>query len=172
MSGSALRALADDLLAAIDDGRWDDADADLETLAQEAAACILQERADDLAAIARQAARCHTALALRDGPGPEAMHRQGQLRAIAVMVDAARRSRRPGGVEALTGAGTPGAAVLDALADGPKSGQELVDATGLPPATVARVLPDLRAGGLVRSWHAGRLVMNDRTGGAQPVGYS
>ncbi len=162
-SDAAIRALAEGLLDAIDGGRWSDADADLETLAEEALGCIVQERADGLATIARETARCHTALALRDGLGPEAMHRLGQLRAIGVLVNAGRRSRRPRPVEALTRAGTPTAAVLSALDKGPKSGQDLVETTGLSPETVARALPDLRASGLVRSWPAGRLVMNERT---------
>lgn len=163
MSGEGYRALAGDVRDAVEAGRWDEADADLETLAEEAALCIVQGRAADLAALARQVARCHTALALREDRSPEAMHRLGQLRAIAAMVAAGRAIRPARTEEALTHTGTPTAAVLRALKDGPKSGPSLVEATGLSHDAVARALPELRAAGLVRSWPAGRLVMNERS---------
>ncbi|MGR0184888.1 hypothetical protein [Azospirillum aestuarii] len=166
MSGEAYRALADGIRDAVEAGRWDEADADLDTLAEETALCLVQDRAADLAALAREVARCHTALALREDRGPEAMHRLGQLRAVAAMVAAGRASRPARGEAALAQAGTPTAAVLRALGDGAKSGPALVEASGLSHDAVARALPELRAAGLVRSWPAGRLVMNERTGAA------
>ncbi|GAA4255352.1 hypothetical protein GBZ26_03570 [Azospirillum formosense] len=166
MSEEAYRALADDIRDAVAAGRWDEADADLDTLAEEAALCLVQDRATDLAALAREVARCHTALALREDRSPEAMHRLGQLRAIAALVAAGRANRPARREDALTRDGTPTAAVLRALEDGAKSGPALVEATGLSHDAVARALPELRAAGLVRSWPAGRLVMNERTGEA------
>ncbi|MGY0714155.1 hypothetical protein [Azospirillum argentinense] len=164
MSGEAYRGLADDVRDAVAAGRWDEADADLDTLAEEAALCLVQDRTAELAALAREVARCHTALALREDRRPEAMHRLGQLRAIAALVAAGRANRPARSEAALVRAGTPTAAVLRALADGAKSGPALVEATGLSHDAVARALPELRAAGLVRSWPAGRLVMNERTG--------
>ncbi|CAO3430722.1 hypothetical protein [Azospirillum argentinense] len=166
MSGEAHRALADDIRNAVEAGRWDEADADLDTLAEEAALCLVQDRTADLATLAREVARCHTALALREDRSPEAMHRLGQLRAIAALLAAGRANRPARSEAALARAGTPTAAVLRALADGAKSGPALVEATGLSHDAVARALPELRAAGLVRSWPAGRLVMNERTGDA------
>ncbi|KAA0683777.1 hypothetical protein [Azospirillum brasilense] len=166
MSGEAYRELADGIRDAVEAGRWDEADADLDTLAEEVALCLVQDRAANLAALAREVARCHTALALREDRGAEAMHRLGQLRAIAAMVAAGRANRPARSEAALAQAGTPTAAVLHALRSGAKSGPALVEATGLSHDTVARALPELRAAGLVRSWPAGRLVMNERTGAA------
>ncbi|QCO03460.1 hypothetical protein [Azospirillum argentinense] len=166
MSGEAYRALADEIGTAVEAARWTEADADLDTLAEEAALCLVQDRAADLAALAREVARCHTALALREDRSPEAMHRLGQLHAIAALVAAGRANRPARSETALAQAGTPTAAVLRALADGAKSGPALVEATGLSHDAVARALPELRAAGLVRSWPAGRLVMNERTGAA------
>ncbi|MGY0792982.1 hypothetical protein ACW7BJ_26750 [Azospirillum argentinense] len=166
MSGEAHRGLADDVRDAVAAGRWDEADADLDTLAEEAALCLVQDRTAELAALAREVARCHTALALREDRSPEAMHRLGQLRAIAALLAAGRANRPARSEAALARAGTPTAAVLRALADGAKSGPALVEATGLSHDAVARALPELRAAGLVRSWPAGRLVMNERTGDA------
>lgn len=164
MSGIApsIRALTDDLLDRIDRGRWDEADADLETLAHEALAGIVQDRADDLAAIARLTARCHTALSLRREPGPEAMHRLGQLRAIAVMVAAAMNRRRPRPPATLDRADSPTGALLAALRDGPRTGPALAAETGLKPAALSAALSELRAAGLVRSWPAGRLIVSER----------
>ncbi len=164
MSEEAFRALADDALAAIGAGRWADADGDLEALAEEAVLCVVQDRTADLAALARQVARCHAALALREDRDPDAMHRLGQLRAIGATIAAGRSLRPARSAEALSRAETPTAAILRALDDGPKSGPALVGATGLSPDAVARALPELRASGLVRSWPAGRIVMNERTG--------
>lgn len=166
MSGEAYRALADDIRDAIAAGRWDEADTDIDTFAEEAALCLVQDRAADLAALAREVARCHTALTLREDRGPEAMHRLGQLRAIAALVAAGRASRPARSEVVLAQARTPTAAVLHALEGGAKSGPALVEATGLSHDAVARALPELRAAGLVRSWPAGRLVMNERTGAA------
>ncbi|QCO19684.1 hypothetical protein D3869_31180 (plasmid) [Azospirillum brasilense] len=166
MSGEAYRALADDIREGVAAGRWDEADADLDTLAEEAALCLVQDRTADLAALAREVARCHAALALREDRGPEAMHRLGQLRAIAALVAAGRANRSARSEAALARAGSPTAVVLHALEGGAKSGPALVEATGLSHDAVARALPELRAAGLVRSWPAGRLVMNERTGSA------
>lgn len=163
MSGEAYRPLADDIRDAVAAGRWDEADADLDTLAEEAALCLVRDRAADLAALAREVARCHTALALRGDRSPDAMHRLGQLRAIAAMIAAGRASRPARSEAALAQPGTPTAAVLHALEGGAKSGPALVEATGLSHDAVARALPELRAAGLVRSWPSGRLVMNERT---------
>ncbi|PWC36119.1 MarR family transcriptional regulator [Azospirillum sp. TSO35-2] len=161
---AAIRSLTDGLLAAIEQDRWREADAELDTLAQEAMAAALQGRTDEMEVIARLTARCHTALALREGLSAEAMHRLGQLRTIAVMVAAARSRRPPRPAATLAGDGTPAAAVLAALRRGPLTGQELVAATGLSSDAVARALPELRAAGLVRSWPAGRLTVNALAG--------
>ncbi|TWA63419.1 hypothetical protein FBZ82_11377 [Azospirillum brasilense] len=167
MSGEAYRALADDIRDAVATGRWDDADADLDTFAEEAALCLVQDRTADLADLAREVARCHTAQALREDRSPEAMHRLGQIRAIAALVAAGRANRPARSEAALVQDGTPAAAVLRALEDGAQSGPALVEETGLSHDAVARALPELRAAGLVRSWPAGRLVMNERTGSAE-----
>ncbi|MCM8739260.1 hypothetical protein M5E06_34870 [Azospirillum sp. A1-3] len=154
---AALRTLGDELLAAVERGDWAVADAELETLAQEAAAAIVAGRSDDLAVFARITARCHTALSLQDDPGGEAMQRLGQLRMLAVMVAAARSHTPPRPADALSA--TAGA-VLTALASGPQTCPAIVQATGLSAEQVGAVLPELRAAGLVRSWPAGRLTVN------------
>ncbi|CAO3440358.1 DprA-like winged helix domain-containing protein [Azospirillum endophyticum] len=157
---SAIQRLGDDLLDAIGRQDWAVADAELETLAQEAVAATVANRRDDLAALARLAARCHTALSLRDDLGGEDMHRLGQLRALAVMIAAARGRTPPRPDETLTAPGTPGAAVLSALKTGPQTCPALVEATGLSAEQVGSILPELRAAGLIRSWPAGRLTVN------------
>lgn len=86
----ALRSLTDALLDAVGRRDWAVADAELETLAQEAVAAMVANRTEDLATLARLVARCHTALSLADGLDGEAMHRLGQLRALALTVAAAR----------------------------------------------------------------------------------
>ncbi|MCP1611291.1 DNA-binding IclR family transcriptional regulator [Azospirillum lipoferum] len=151
--------MGDDLLDAIGRQDWAVADAELETLAQEAVAAMVANRRDDLAALARVAARCHTALSLRDDPGGEDLHRQGQLRAFAVMIAAARGRTPPRPAESLSASGTS-AAILTALKSGPQTCPALVEATGLSAEQVGSVLPELRAAGLVRSWPAGRLTVN------------
>lgn len=163
MIDAAIQALTDGLLDAIDLGRWDDADAELETLAQEVADAIARDRLDDLAVLARWTVRSHTILALRDDPGPDAMHRLGQLRAIALMIAAARSRTHPRPAAALATDGTPAAALLAGLKATARTGEALSVATGLKPEVVARALPELRAAGLVRSWPAGRLVVNALT---------
>lgn len=163
MIEASFQTLTDGLLDAIDLGRWEEADADLETLAQEALASIVQDRMNDLAIIARLTARIHTALAVRDGLGPDAMHRLGQLRAIAVLIAAGRSRKRPRPAATLAGAGTRTATLLAALRKEAQTGQALTAVTGLKPEAVARALPELRAAGLVHSWPAGRLVVNELT---------
>lgn len=153
----ALRTLGDDLLDAVGREEWAVADAELETLAQETVAAIVANRTDDLAALARIIARCHTALSLRGHPGGEAMQRLGQLRALAVMAAAARGRTPPCPGDALS---APAAAVLSALKSGPQTCPALVEATGLSAEQVGAVLPELRAAGFVRSWPAGRLTVN------------
>jgi predicted Rossmann fold nucleotide-binding protein DprA/Smf involved in DNA uptake len=157
---SAFERLGDDLLDAIGRQDWTVADAELETLAQEAVAAMVANRRDDLAALARVAARCHTALSLHDDPGGEAMHRQGQLRALAVIIAAARGRTPPRPDKALSAPGTATAAVLTALKTGPQTCPALVEATGLSAEQVGGALPELRAAGLIRSWPAGRLTVN------------
>lgn len=152
---SAFQRLGDDLLDAIGRQDWAVADAELESLAQEAVAAMVANRRDDLAALARTAAHCHTALSLRDDPGGEDMHRLGQLRTLAVMIAAARGRTPPRPAESLSAPGTPGAAVLSALESGPQTCPALVEAIGLPAEQVGSALPELRAAGLVRSWPAG-----------------
>ncbi len=154
---AALRTLGDDLLAAVGRGDWAVADAELETLAQEAAAAIVAGRSDDLAALARIAARCHTALSLQDDPGGDAMQRLGQLRMLAVMVAAARSHTPPRPTDVLS---TAAGAILSALKSGPRTCPAIVEATGLSAEEVGGILPELRAAGLVRSWPAGRLTVN------------
>ncbi|MBY6265020.1 hypothetical protein EI613_24325 [Azospirillum sp. 412522] len=156
----ALQRVGDDLLDAIGRQDWAVADAELETLAQEAVAATVANRRDELAALARVAARCHTALSLRDDPGGEDMHRLGQLRALAVMIAAARGRTPPRPAESLAASGTAGAAVLAALESGPQTCPALVEATGLSAEQVGGALPELRAAGLIRSWPAGRLTVN------------
>ena len=169
---TALRNLMSGLLDAVEHDRWEEADADLETLVQEAVAAILHDRVADLALIARLTARAHTALHLRQsspqhqdrGQNGEAMHRLGQLRAIALLV-AAGRSRRPArSARALTGSWGPARVLLGALDGGAQTGQALVTMTGLKPEAVARALPELLAAGLVHAWPAGRLIVYERTG--------
>lgn len=159
----AIAALSDGLLAALAGERWEDADAELETLAEEVLGAILAGRGADLDALARATARCHTALRLHDAPGPEAAHRLGQLQAIGVLVNAGLRRRPAGTPDALAVPGTATAAILAALADGPRSGPQLVADTGRSVEEVAQALPALRGAGLVRSWSAGRLVMTELT---------
>ncbi|CAO3362622.1 DprA-like winged helix domain-containing protein [Azospirillum melinis] len=156
----AFEAVGHDLLDAVGRQDWAVADAELETLAQEAVAAMVANRRDDLASLARVAARCHTALSLRDDPGGEAMHRQGQLRALAVMIGAARSRTPPRAAESLSAPGTAGAAVLAALKTGPQTCPALVEATGLSAEQVGGALPELRAAGLVHCWPAGRLTVN------------
>ncbi|MBP2308143.1 hypothetical protein GBZ48_11530 [Azospirillum melinis] len=156
---TAFGKLGDELLDAIGRRDWAVADAELETLAQEAVAATVANRRDDLAALARVAARCHTALSLRDDPGGEAMHRQGQLRALAVMIAAARGRTPPRAAESLSASGAS-AAVLSALKSGPQTCPALVEATGLSAEQIGGALPELRAAGLIRSWPAGRLIVN------------
>ena len=91
----ALRSLADALLDAVGRQDWAVADAELETLAQETVAAMVANRTGDLATLARLVARCHTALSLSDGLSGEAMHRQGQLRALALTIAAARGRAPP-----------------------------------------------------------------------------
>jgi predicted Rossmann fold nucleotide-binding protein DprA/Smf involved in DNA uptake len=121
---------------------------------------MLANRRDDLAALARTTARCHTALTLRDDPDGEDMHRLGQLHALAVMIAAARGRTPPRPAESLSAPGTPGAAVLSALESGPQTCPALVEATGLSAEQVGSALPELRAAGLIHSWPAGRLTVN------------
>jgi len=167
---SAFGKLGDDLLDAIGRQDWAVADAELETLAQEAVAATVANRREDLAALARVATRCHTALSLRDDLSGEAMHRHGQLRALAVMIAAARGRTPPRAAESLSVSGPP-AAVLSALRDGPQTCPALVEATGLTAEQVGCALPELRAAGLVRSWPAGRLIVNAiRSGIPSPRG--
>lgn len=154
---AALRTLGDELLAAAGRGNWAVADAELETLAQEAAAAIVANRGDDLAALARITARCHTALSLQDNPGGDTMQRLGQLRMLAVMIAAARSHPPPRAADALSA--TAGA-ILSALESGPRTCPALVEATGLSAEQVGTILPELRAAGLIRSWPAGRLTVN------------
>ena len=154
---AALRTLGDDLLAAVGRGEWAVADAELETLAQEVATAMVANRSDDLAALARTAARCHTALSLRDDPGGDAMHRLGQLRALAVMIAAARGRTPPRPADALSASA---GAVLSALESGPRTCPAIVEATGLSAEQVGGILPELRAAGLIHSWPAGRLTVN------------
>lgn len=154
---AALRTLGDELLAAVGREDWAVADAELETLAQEAAAAIIAGRSDDLAVFARITARCHTALSLQDDQGGEAMQRLGQLRMLAVMVAAARSHTPPRPADALP---APAGAILSALESGPRTCPAIVEATGLSAEQVGAVLPELRAAGLVRSWPAGRLTVN------------
>ncbi|MFS2008310.1 hypothetical protein ACCD06_00325 [Azospirillum sp. CT11-132] len=153
----ALRRLGDELLDAVGREDWAVADAELETLAQEAVAAVVADRTDDLAALARTAARCHTALSLQDDPGGKAMQRLGQLRMLAVMIAAARSHTPPRPADALSA--TAGA-VLSALESGPRTCPAIVEATGLSTEQVGAVLPELRAAGLIRSWPAGRLTVN------------
>nr|WP_295830304.1 hypothetical protein [uncultured Azospirillum sp.] len=160
---AALRTLGDELLAAIGRGDWAIADAELETLAQEAVGAMAGNRSDDLAALARTAARCHTALCLQDDPGGEALQRLGQLRMLAVMIAAARSHPPPRPADALSA--TAGA-VLSALKGGPRTCPAIVEATGLSAEQVGGILPELRAAGLVRSWPAGRLTVNALQQGA------
>ncbi|PWC81315.1 hypothetical protein TSH100_27530 [Azospirillum sp. TSH100] len=157
--GPALQRVGDDLLDAIGRRDWAVADAELETLAQEAVAAMVANRRDDLAALAHTVARCHTALSLRDDLGGEDMHRQGQLRALAVMIAATRGRTPPRPAESLAASGTS-AAILAALKSGPQTCPALVEATGLSAEQVGCALPELRAAGLVRSWPAGRLTVN------------
>jgi predicted Rossmann fold nucleotide-binding protein DprA/Smf involved in DNA uptake len=168
-----LRSLTDSLLDAVARQDWAVADAELETLAQETVAAMVANRADDLAALARLVARCHTALSLTEGPGEgsgeglgsEAMHRLGQLRALALTIAAARTRTPPRPADALHAPGTPAAAILSALGSGPQTCPALVEATGLSAEEVGSALPELRAAGLIRSWPAGRLTVNAlRTG--------
>lgn len=154
---AALMRLGDELLGAVGRGDWAVADAELETLAQEAVGAIAAGRGDDLAALARTAARCHTALSLQDDPGGDAMQRLGQLRMLALMIAAARAGIPPRPAEALPA--TAGA-VLSALKGGPRTCPAIVEATGLSAEEVGGILPELRAAGLVRSWPAGRLTVN------------
>ncbi|PWC93467.1 hypothetical protein [Azospirillum sp. TSO5] len=154
---AALRTLGDELLAAVGRGDWAVADAELETLAQEAVAAVVADRTDDLAALARTAARCHTALSLQNDQSGEAMQRLGQLRMLAVMVAAARSHTPPRPADALP---APAGAILSALESGPRTCPAIVEATGLSAEQVGAVLPELRAAGLVRSWPAGRLTVN------------
>lgn len=172
---SALRSLADALLDAVGRQDWTVADAELETLAQEIVAATVANRADDLAALARLVARCHTALSLSEDPDGEAMHRLGQLRALALTAAAARARKPPRPADALRAPGTPAAAILSALGSGPQTCPALVEATGLPAEQVGSALPELRAAGLVRSWPAGRLTVNALPDGSgtpdgRPVG--
>lgn len=155
----AFQGMGDNLLDAIDRQDWAVADAELETLAQEAVAATVANRRDDLAILARVAACCHTALSLRDDLNGEAMHRQGQLRALAVLIAAARGRTPPRPPESLSVSG-PSAAVLAALKSGPQTCPALVVATGLSAEQVGRALPEMRAAGLIRSWPAGRLTVN------------
>ncbi len=154
---AALQTLGDELLAAIGRGDWAIADAELETLAQEAVGAMAGNRSDDLAALARITARCHTALSLQDNPGGRAMQRLGQLRMLAVMVAAARSHTPPRPADALS---KTAGAVLSALESGPRTCPAIVEATGLSAEQVGAVLPELRAAGLIRSWPAGRLTVN------------
>ncbi|HYF88286.1 hypothetical protein [Azospirillum sp.] len=161
----ALRSLTDALLEAVRRQDWAVADAELETLAQAAVAAVVANRTDDLAALARLVARCHTALSLAEELGGEAMHRLGQLRALALMIAAARGRTPPRPADALRAPGTPAAAILSALGSGPQTCPALVEATGLSAEEVGSALPELRAAGLVHSWPAGRLTVNAlRTG--------
>ncbi|MBP2299789.1 hypothetical protein [Azospirillum picis] len=160
---TALRLLADDLLAAVGRGDWDAADAELATLAEEAAAAMAAGRTADLSAVARQTVRCHTALSLGEDGNGNAMQRLGQLRMLALVVAAARSRKPPRTPRLLAAPGTPGAAILSALKRGPLSGPALAGATGLSAAAIAAALPELRACGLVRSWPAGRLTFNAST---------
>ncbi|CAO3411304.1 DprA-like winged helix domain-containing protein [Azospirillum largimobile] len=156
----ALQSLTDALLDAVGRRDWAVADAELETLAQEAVAAMVANRTEDLATLARLVVRCHTALSLEDGLDGEAMHRLGQLRALALTIAAARARTPPRPPDALRAPGTPAAAVLSALGSGPQTCPALVEATGLSAEEVGSALPELRAAGLVRSWPAGRLMVN------------
>lgn len=162
MSGlePALRSLTDALLEAVRRQDWAVADAELETLAQETVAAVVANRTDDLAALARLVARCHTALSLIEELGGEAMHRLGQLRALALTIAAARGRTPPRPADALRAPGTPAGAILSALGSGPQTCPALVEATGLSAEEVGSALPELRAAGLVHSWPAGRLTVN------------
>ncbi|CBS91325.1 hypothetical protein [Azospirillum lipoferum] len=166
----ALRSLTDALLHAVGRRDWAVADAELETLAQEAVAAMVANRTEDLATLARLVVRCHTALALEEGLDGEAMHRLGQLRALALTVAAARGSPPPRPPGALRTPGTPTAAVLSALGSGPRTCPALVEATGLSAEQVGSALPELRAAGLVHSWPAGRLTVNALADGAESDG--
>lgn len=156
----ALRSLIDALLEAVGRRDWPVADAELETLAQEAVAAMVANRTEDLATLARLVARCHTALSLTEELDGETMHRLGQLRALALTIAAARARTPPRPADALRAPGTPAAAVLSALGSGPQTCPALVEATGLSAEEVGSALPELRAAGLVRSWPAGRLMVN------------
>ena len=156
----ALRSLTDSLLDAVARQDWAVADAELEALAQETVAAMVANRADELAVLARLVTRCHTALSLAEELDGGAMHRLGQLRALALTIAAARARTPPRPAEALRVPGTAAAAVLSALGAGPQTCPALVEATGLSAEEVGSALPELRAAGLVHSWPAGRLTVN------------
>lgn len=156
--------VVDTLTDAVADGRWDDADVEIEILTEEVVSALVHGRHEVTAAVAPGVERLYSRLRVRADLDGEGKVVTGQLRELTTLLSLALRHRRAPAKESIV-TDERYRPILIALFHAPRAmtGRDLAEQIGTAEETMARKLPFLRGVGLVAHRKAGRATLNELT---------